>query len=137
MNLTTKFNLGDTVYSLLMSNPYHESKCPVCGGIGQVEFNGKDGSLQKTKCPNPDCHSGIIREYLTPHMIVSEPFQIKSIKYQTTADVWGDAVSQHHEFYYTRPYYEGVSYIPDQLYPSKELAQQACDTHNNKEVTNP
>lgn len=71
MNISTKFDIGQSVYQVTVSRIIEDLPCPVCGGEGSMTTTAVDGSEHRVGCPNDRyftrdsaqdtrCHSGRI-----------------------------------------------------------------------------
>lgn len=71
MIITTKFDIGQTIYRMVVSRVVVTGPCPVCAGEGGILTTAADGSEHRLRCPknqytrytDPDeiCYSGRVR----------------------------------------------------------------------------
>ena len=137
MDLKSKYNLNDEVFSISQQHHQIEYECKTCAGTGEVAIN----NTPPRECP--DCHGCGYRTQWDPlEWAVSLSLHIGRIECQAeslikTGDfdnfgVYDPGNITFHEEYmcYETGIGSGNTYLVDRLFPSKEAAQAECDARN-------
>lgn len=124
MEIKTKFNLGDTVYTIASYSQKVNTKCPICDGKGFVEIKDND-----FVCPNKECHEG----YLISYEEVKWHVSLKSTIGKVAAEI--DIIHNTLRVDYmlkATGIGSGAVWHECKLFATIKEAQERCDKLNNK-----
>jgi hypothetical protein len=132
MEISTKYSLGDEVYPISRHKKRVVSLCPTCCGDGVVHINGKEFSC-------PDCHGkGVNTIYCNEqwnieYNIISPVGRVGVELYAAKYNEGGDRDTIRYMLESTGVG-NGTLWYEDDLFPSAQLAQEACDVRNANET---
>jgi len=129
MNITTKFNLGQTVYPIISLNAYRFQNCKYCDGIGEIPLKGENISC-------PKCYG---RKGEQVYLDNAKVWIVDTVHYgiigKIDIELYAEQYLKNHEntFRYmlsSTGVGSGTLHDESRLFENKELAQMECDILN-------
>jgi len=122
LNLTTKYGVGDVVYSVTPGyRDLAERECALCSGNGQVAIQGSDRTAE---CP--DCRYGMISEWVDRDM-AAHPHVIGQVRVETESKTDRGKKKVSYMCLDTG-IGSGTVWAEDRLYATREEAEAAIET---------
>ena len=131
LNIKTKFEVGQEVYYVRISNKTIEQKkiCEVCLGAGTFIYNG-----YKCNCPKCGGHGEIVTDKRTIQINIVDDVKWRITSIKITVDIdknvtFGYVISNIiNNNYYG---YDKITVLEDELFATLEEAQLYCNEQNS------
>lgn len=137
MNINTKYNIGDLVYTVIEKDAYRKIACKCCKATGKVLIDGNDYTCPK--CDGNSSHkvcsgrrflvweSGVVGKITTEHEVNTD-----SNSNMFTVDVNNGIGAEIKYMIDSTGIGSGTLWNEDRLFPSREEASAFCDVENSK-----